>query len=153
MVHVHNESTFAIPREYAFDYMSDLRNGGEWIFGITKLEVVGEPVYGLGTVYDGGMKLGPKTLHSVIKVVEFERPGSYRTDYVSGFELRTNWKINELGPEQCEVVVDINYELPGGIAGKALGKIIEPFVAIAIRHSDATVKKKLESEYKASKAS
>ena len=46
------------------------------------------------------------------------------------------------------MTVDFRYDLPGGLAGKALGKIIEPFVAQAIRHTDATLRRQVEQSAK-----
>lgn len=153
MVHVHNESVIAAPQQFVFDYMGDFTNVPEWLFGITKLETISDIKQGLGAVYDGSMKLGPKTLHSVIKISRWEPPTAVETDHVSGFVFRSKWAVEAPSSESTRVIADIDYELPGGMAGRALGKIIEPFVAIAVRHSDETLRKKLEKMYQEIKKS
>ncbi|WP_240963218.1 SRPBCC family protein [Antrihabitans stalactiti] len=147
MVHVHHTGTAAVPHTFAWDYISDFRNAEDWLFGITKLDVVGDIPFGPGAVYEGGMKLGPKTLGAVFNVETWEPPSLLTFGYVSGFEVRSKWQLKALGEEEFELEVDVHYELPGGIAGRALGKIIEPFVILAVRHSDTTLRKKLEHRY------
>ncbi|MBJ8346174.1 SRPBCC family protein [Antrihabitans sp. YC2-6] len=151
MVHIHHKGEAAVPQQYLFDYVSDFRNATEWLFGITKLELKSEIEYGLGTVYEGGMKLGPKTLGAVFNMDRFEPPNVFHFDYVSGFEVRSLWEFRAIGDEVSELELNLEYVLPGGMAGRALGKIIEPFVAIAVRHSDNTLRKKIEAKYAASK--
>ncbi|MGI8678957.1 MAG: hypothetical protein ACR2LX_09770 [Jatrophihabitans sp.] len=42
-----------------------------------------------------------------------------------------------------------SYELPGGLAGKALGKAMEPIVGMSVRHSDAALRKNIEAAHRA----
>ena len=39
--------------------------------------------------------------------------------------------------------------LSGGLAGKGLGRVIEPFVSIAIRQTEATLRSNIERQYRA----
>lgn len=151
MVHIHHKARSKTPVEFAFDYMTDFRNARDWLFGVTLLEVRSEIQQGLGTVYEGGMKLGPKVLGAVFEVDRLERPSVMHLEYVSGFEVRSLWEFRSIDDEESELELNLDYELPGGIAGKALGRLIEPFVAIAVRHSDATARKILEARYAESK--
>ena len=152
MVHVQHVSTIAVPRDFAFDYVADFRNGGEWVFGVTKLEIVGQTQYGLGAVCDGSIKLGPTTLHSHTKIVRWQPPDIVALESVKGFVHRSTWAFSKAGDETTELVADISYELPGGLAGRALGKAIEPFVGIAVRHSDKALRQVLEQRYRDSLA-
>ncbi|WP_067701485.1 SRPBCC family protein [Nocardia jejuensis] len=147
MVHVHNRSVVAVPVEFAFAYAADFGRAAEWIFGISALEVRGDIPIGLGAVYRGSMKLGPKTLHSTIEVVDWQQDSRVGTDTVEGFVNRSKWLFEPVGDTKTAITVDIDYELPGGLAGRALGIAIEPFVAIAVRHSDRTLKEILERDF------
>ena len=40
-----------------------------------------------------------------------------------------------------------SYFLPGGLAGRAMGKALEPIVALSVRHSDAALRKNIEALY------
>lgn len=149
MVHIHTESIVAAPRQFVFDYMGDFRNAADWLFGITKLEAIGEITSGLGTVYDGSMKFGPKTLHSVVKVARWEPPAVFEHEHVSGFCVDSTWRVNAVESAKSQVVVDIDYELPGGFAGRALGRVVGPFLALAVERSRDTLRNRLEKEYQA----
>lgn len=59
------------------------------------------------------------------------------------------WQFDSTGPESGVLTVDVHYQLPGGLAGRALGAAIEPFVAIAVRHTDAKLRQVLEERYRA----
>lgn len=148
MLHnVHVESTIAAPVEFAFDYVADFRNGSEWVFGVSKLEIVGELQHGLGTVFDGAIKLGPTTLRAQSKIVRWERPHVVGFESIKGFVNRSTWTLNDPGDGTTELVGDIVYEVPGGLAGRALGKAIAPFVGIALRQSEKALREVLEARY------
>ncbi len=149
MVHIHTERVVAAPRQFVFDYMGDFRNAADWIFGITELVAVGDTTLGLGTVYDGSMKVGPKTLHSIVKVTRWEPPTLFEHEHISGFVVDSTWRVNALECAESEVVVDIDYEMPGGIAGRVLGRIIGPFLSVAIDRSQDTLRNRLEKDYQA----
>lgn len=148
MVHIHQESIVSAPQGFVFDYLGDMRNAGEWLFGIDRLEITGDLEHGLGTVYDGSVKLGPKTLHSHVKVVRWEPPSIVGFESVRGFVNRSTWTTRAVDATTTEIIVDLTYELPGGLAGRILGQVIEPFVALAVRHSDETLRNKLEARYR-----
>ena len=148
MVHIHHEGAIGVPLDFAFDYIADLRNAGEWLFGVAKLEVEGDVTLGLGTTYDGAIKLGPKTLHSTVRVVRWEPPHVVGTVSELGFVNRSTWTLSSAGEEATDVVADIELELPEGVAGRVLGGLIEPFIAIAVRHSDDALRELLEKRYR-----
>jgi len=50
-----------------------------------------------------------------------------------------------VGDNRTELSVDFGYELPGGLAGKAMGKLIEPFVVTAIKQTEANLRKQIEA--------
>jgi uncharacterized membrane protein len=144
-IEIRVESTFQAPLEVAFAYTADYRNVPAWLYGISKFEPVGDKDYGLGAVFDGSMHLGA-TLHSRIEVNEFEENRLIGFDSIKGFKNSSRWTFSALDAGSSSVVADVSYELPGGIAGRALGKVIEPFVKIAVRHSSAALQKCVEEQ-------
>lgn len=143
-IEIHVESTFRAPLEVAFAYTANYRNVPDWLYGISKFEPVGEVDYGLGAVFDGSMNLGV-TLHSRIEVNEFEENRLIGFDSIKGFRNSSRWTFSAIDANRSSVVADVSYELPGGIAGKALGKVIEPFAKIAVQHSSAALQKAVEA--------
>lgn len=148
MTKIKVEKVIVAPQQFVFDFISDFTNASQWVFGISKLDIVGEPKSGLGTVIDASIKLGPKTLHSVIELVDYQPPIAARTGHVSGFIFRSEWNFENIDDKSTRVIADLEYELPGGLAGRALGKVIEPFIAIAIHHSEATLSNRVEELYR-----
>lgn len=140
------ETDFDVPVEAAFAYTADYRNVPSWLYGIQQFEPVGDQDYGLGAVFDGAMHVG-MTLRSRIEIDAFTENALISFDTIKGFQIRSAWHFAATGEGVSSVRADIAYELPGGIAGKGVGKVIEPFVKIAIRHSSADLKKCIEAAY------
>lgn len=149
MVDIHHTSTANAPVDVVFEYLDDYSTAPEWMLGLSKFEPIGDKTRGLGAVFDGSMKLGPKTLHSTVEVTEWVENKMITMKSIKGFVNWSTWHFKQLGPDETELVVDFTYILPGGVAGKALGRIIEPFVAIAIKHSEHTLRTKVEERYAA----
>jgi len=147
MVDIHHSSTAKAPVDVMFDYMDDYRTVPDWMFGMSKLEPAGDVEHGLGAVYDGAMKLGPTTLHSTVEITEWERHKVIAMTSIKGFVNRSTWRFRPVDDETTELTVDFTYELPGGLAGRVLGKAIEPFVAIAIKHTEHTLREQVERLY------
>ncbi|MFC9553205.1 SRPBCC family protein [Rhodococcus sp. NPDC056960] len=144
MIEIHHSAIAGAPVEVAFDYVDDYHHVPSWLFGITRFDPIGEPDRGLGAVYDAAMKIGPKTLGSVVKVTGWERNALIELESVDGLYTQSRWQFEAVGAAETRLTVDFLYDLPGGLAGKALGRIIEPFVAQAIRHTEATLRRQME---------
>ncbi len=140
------ETAFAAPVETAFAYTADYRKVGNCLYGIQRFVPVGDKDYGLGAVFDGEMHVG-LTLTSRIEVDAFVENELIAFDTIQGFQIKSTWRFASTGAATSKVHADVAYELPGGIAGKGVGKIIEPFVKIAIRHSSAALKKCVEADH------
>ncbi len=147
MVDIHHASTAKAPVDVVFAYMDDHRNVPEWMFGVSKFEPIGEKDSGVGAVFDGSIKLGPKTLHSTVECTEWEQDRVIGMKSIKGFVNWSTWRFNRIDDVTTELAVDFTYVLPGGMAGRALGKIIEPFITIAIRHTEQRLREKVEQRY------
>lgn len=149
MVNIHHESEAAAPVSTVFAYIDDYRCVPEWMFGISEFEPVGAQDQGLGAVFDGSIQLGPKTLYSTVEVTAWEQDRVIALKSVKGFPNTSTWHFTPIGEARTRLTVDFTYDLPGGFAGKALGRVIEPFVAIAIRHTEQTLRRHVEERYSA----
>lgn len=133
-IHIHKETECAAPVEKVFAYVADYRNTPDWLYGISKFVPTTELDYGLGSVFEGSMNLGV-TLHSTVEVTKFEEGRMFEFESIKGFKNASHWTFEASSPTTTLIKADVQYELPGGLAGKALGKAIEPFVKIAVKHS------------------
>lgn len=144
MVDVHAEAVCAAPREQAFGYIADYRNVGTWLYGVKKFVPVGDLDYGLDAVFDAALTVGAP-IKTRVKVVEFTEGEQFAFDSIKGFVCSSTWRFEPVDATSTRVSADISYTLPGGIAGKALGKAIEPFVGIAVKHSVAALQREIEA--------
>lgn len=133
-IHIHKETDCDAPIDRVFAYVTDYRNVGEWLYGVSKFVPITEIDRGVGATFDASIHLGA-TLHSTIETTAFEEGKLFEMDSIKGFKNTSRWSFESLGPDKTRIVADVSYSLPGGIAGKALGKVIEPFVKIAVKHS------------------
>jgi uncharacterized membrane protein len=136
------------PLEVVFAYVADYRNVPDWLFGVQSFEPVGEVDHGLGAVFDGAMHLGV-TLRSRIEVNAWEDDRLIGFDSVKGFKNSSRWTFERLGDGGTRIIAEVSYSLPFGPAGKALGKVIEPFVKQAVAHSSQHLKEQVEKAARA----
>lgn len=129
-------------REFAFDYVADYRTVPRWMFGVKKFVPVGDIDRGLNAVYAAEMHIGPKVLRSTLRVTEWVEHRSLTLSSVEGFSTTSTWSFSDT-PEGTRLDVEFAYSFPGGLAGRALGALVEPVVGQAIRHTDSSLRKAL----------
>jgi uncharacterized membrane protein len=139
---VRHEAKTQVPRERVFAYVDDYRSVPDWMFGVSRFEPVTEKTSGVGSVFDASMKLGPKTLHTTLKCTEWVREEKIVLESVDGLDVSCIWSFAG-SAEETRVVVEVDYRLPGGLAGRALGAIVEPAIAGAIKHTESELIKGL----------
>jgi uncharacterized membrane protein len=148
MVDIHHEGSCEAPVEVAFAYVDQYLNATDWMFGLSSFEPVGEQVQGLGAVFDATFAIKPVKLHSTIQVTEWVENEVIAFKSVKGFTNWSTWRFVSEGPTRTKIAVKFGYELPGGLAGKALGRVLEPIVMLSLRHSDENLRREIESLYK-----
>jgi ribosome-associated toxin RatA of RatAB toxin-antitoxin module len=147
MPHIHHEGLVEAPVEVLFAYVDDYRNTTKWLFGLSKFDPTSEVTSGLGSTFDGTFAVKPIKLHSSVKIVEWVQGAVIAVESYKGFQINQRWEFSATGPETSKVIVDVRYELPGGLAGKAMGRAIEPIVALSVRHSDDSLRKHVAAAY------
>jgi uncharacterized membrane protein len=149
MVDIHHEGSCEAPLDVAFAYLDDYRNATKWMFGLAGFTPVGAKDQGLGAEFAGTFQVKPVKLHSTIKITEWEQDKVIAFESIKGFRNWSTWQFFADGPTRTKIKVVFSYELPGGFAGKAMGKALEPIVAISVRHSDAALRREIEAHYAA----
>lgn len=151
MVNIHHEGACFAPLDIAFDYIDDHRTTVEWMFGLSRFIPVTEQERGLGAVFDATFQVKPITLHSTLECTDYAEQEVIGFTSVSGFTNSSTWRFHPVADEETKIVVDFHYELPGGLAGKAMGRAFEPIVALSIRHTDAALRKHIEARHRANR--
>ncbi len=144
MTTIHHTATASVPVSTAFAHVADYRTVPQWFFGISRFVPQGEKDYGLGATYDSAVKIGPKEIGSVVEVTEFEEDRLITLKSIAGFKTTSRWTFSAVGDAATELAVEFTYDLPGGLAGRALGMIIEPFAVQAVKASEAALRRDLE---------
>ena len=136
--------TVEAPLGVTFAYVADYRTIPEWMFGVRKFEPV-DPAndYGLGSVFDVSLSLGVP-INTRIETVEFAEDQVIGMDSVKGFKAKSRWNFAADGPDRTTVTATVTYELPFGPAGRAMGKVMQPFVKQAVGHISQHLKANLE---------
>ena len=148
MVDVHHEASCEAPLDIAFGYVDDYRTATEWIFGLAELRPVDGRDHGLGATFDATFQVRPVKLHSTLEVTEWEQDAVLGFVSVDGFANSSTWRFHADGPTRTTIAVRFSYELPGGLAGRALGRTLEPIVALSVRQSDHALRRAIEACYR-----
>jgi uncharacterized membrane protein len=149
MVDIHHEGSCAAPLEVAFAYLDDYRNATDWMFGLSRFEPVGEKSQGLGAEFEGTFSVKPVKVHSTIRVTQWRHQEIIGFESIKGFRNWSTWRFFADGATRTRIVVTFSYELPGGLAGKAMGRVFEPIAALSVRHSDEALRREIEARYAA----
>jgi len=143
-IDININETVDAPLDVTFAYVADYRTIPEWMFGVRKFEPVTDKDYGLGSVFDVSLSLGVP-INTRIETVEFEEGRVIGMDSVKGFKAKSRWYFEADGPERTKVTASVSYELPFGPAGRAMGKVMQPFVKQAVSHISHHLKSNLEN--------
>ncbi|WP_028475974.1 SRPBCC family protein [Nocardia sp. CNY236] len=121
--------------ESAFVYVNDFRNLPQFLHGVQAFTVVGDQTEGVGATFDGHIQLGPVSLTSRLEVVRWEQNYAIGVKSIKGFQIESTFLFHTKGDELCTVDAIVDYRVPGGLAGRAVAKTIEPFVKVAVHHT------------------
>ncbi|MDI9914086.1 SRPBCC family protein [Rhodococcus sp. IEGM 1379] len=149
MIHVRHSAVAAVPVDVAFAYIDDYRNVPTWMFGVSEFTPSGEFDQGLGASFDAAMQIGPSTLRSNLEVTEWEKNRIITLSSLGGVSNSSTWEFTAVDDSKTELSVDFAYKISDGLAGKALGMLIGPFIENAVRNSEETLRRRLEAEFAA----
>ncbi|MBM4509840.1 SRPBCC family protein [Rhodococcus hoagii] len=145
MIHVRHKAVAVVPVDLAFAHIDDYGTCPTGCSASADSSPIGDLDQGLGATYDATMQLGPKALKSTVEVTEWERDRLITLSSVSGFGNRSSWMFTPVGDDPHRVVRRLRLRTAGGLAGKALGRLIEPFVTTAIKQTETNLRKQIES--------
>ncbi|MFT4044467.1 MAG: SRPBCC family protein [Gordonia sp. (in: high G+C Gram-positive bacteria)] len=131
-----------VPRAHVFAYINDYANVPKYMFGVSRFEPTTEQTSGLGAVFDSAMTIGPKTFGSTVEITEWEQDEVIRLESIAGFSVTTVWRFADDG-DATVLDAEFDYRLPGGLGGRALKAIIEPFVGQAIKQTKENLRTQL----------
>lgn len=143
-----NEVTFDVeidaPAAVVFGYLTDYTKASTYMYGLEKLESVTEQTRGLGSKFEGTIKVGA-TLSAGLETVEFEEGKRLVLKSYKGIQNTSDWTVTPISDSRSRVTLQWEYDLGSGLAARALGKIVEPVMKIAAASSGKDLKKAVEA--------
>lgn len=109
--------------EEVFDVVDDWQNTTKYLRGLVRWEPEDpEKVQGLGARFAAAIKAGPITLDGKMEVTEHVRPERIAFTSIEGPKLDGLWLFEPAGGG-TRVTLTNTFELPGGMAGRVVGKL------------------------------
>ncbi len=157
MGHITVTEKVGAPVEAVFAYVDDHRNTTRYMKDLTRWEPAGTVTHGKGARFAVAMKAGPMTLSSVVDITVWTENRAIGWTSREGFKQTGKWSFASAG-DGSEATFDLEYELPGGIAGRVLSRAADPIVRSNIQQSVRNLRTQVERSAKkpattASKAS
>lgn len=119
------------PVSEVFAYVDDWRNVQGFTQDLTVWEPVGKVTHGVGAVFHAAMRTGPMTQESTLEITRWEQDAAIGWEPRDGLKQTGLYTFTAAGAA-TEVTLAIDVQLPGGIAGRLLGKTIEPMLRINV---------------------
>jgi uncharacterized membrane protein len=152
MGHITTSAEIAAPVEAVFAFVDDHRNTTKYMKDLTKWAPVGSKTHGKGAQFEVAMKAGPMTLSSVVDITTWTENRAIGWKSSGGFKQTGKWTFKPAAGG-TEATFDMDYELPGGIAGRMASRLADPIVRGNIEASVRNLRSQVErSSKKAVKA-
>ncbi|TCJ28323.1 SRPBCC family protein [Nocardioides jejuensis] len=127
-----------------FNYISDYTKCSSYIYGLQHLQPLTELTRGKGAKFEGRVKMGA-SLESCVEVTEFEEGVHYATQSFKGVKNGMDWTVSPVDDGNAKVRLIWTFDFGSGIAGRTIGKLVEPFIKIAAKQSAEDLKNGIEA--------
>jgi uncharacterized membrane protein len=135
--------TIDAPVSQVFAYVDDYRNTTKYMKDMTKWEPAGEQTHGKGSRFVISMKVGPLNIDGEVEVDAWEENRAIGWKTLKGFRQDGSWSFREKGAG-TEAALTVEFDLPGGVAGKMMAKTIEPLLKGTLQGSVRQLKAQTE---------
>ena len=148
MARVHASITIDRPVADVFAYVDDYRNATSFTADLLSWEPITQQTDGVGARFEVAMRMGPSTQRATIEITGWRRNSLIAWDPVAGFDSGGSYTFKKRGASRTEVTFDVWFNPPGGVAGRMLGRVIEPIARQDARKSVENLKGILEAAAK-----
>lgn len=143
MPEIHREDEIDLPVQLIWDYVSVIPNLMEWAPGVTEMVHAGTQERGVGARFSGTFHVAPVTLHATGEIAAWKELEQISARSITGFRVEIGFRLQPLSETRTRVTVDAAYEVPGGLAGKALGRALVPIGEVGVKHAEARLRRRL----------
>ncbi|MGK8520149.1 SRPBCC family protein [Nocardia asteroides] len=146
MITIHIDEECAAPVEYAFRYVADYRNSIRYLYGLSKFEPVTAIDRGVGSIFDGSLRLGPVVLNSRMKSTAWDEPELIRSESIQGVNTRFTYRFAAVDAARSRVELLIENDFLGR-TGKVMAKAIAPLVDQAAEKTGSKLAEQIAAFY------
>jgi ligand-binding SRPBCC domain-containing protein len=139
MAHLAHESVTDAPLGRVFDYLADSRNIQQWFYGVQQIEPLTDQIRGLGSTFVITLNVG-RPISAKIRCTGFVENELITVETFDGPVASSRWTFAAEG-EGTRIRGAFDYTLPGGLAGAALGRLVQPFASVAVKRTTANLLK------------
>lgn len=143
MGHISISEEIAAPVAAVFGYVDEHTNTTKYMKDLTTWAPVGSKTHGKGAKFNVAMKAGPMTLSSVVDITTWTENKAIGWTSIEGFKQTGRWTFASSGGGTT-ATFDMDYELPGGIAGRMISRAAEPIVRGNIEQSVRNLRSQVE---------
>lgn len=133
-----------VPVDTVFAFVDDWTNASKYTQDLLKWEPAGAKTQGLGSTFHATMKMGPTTQESTLEITRHEPGVVLGWEPRAGFSQRGAYTCAAQG-QRTEVTFEIEFDLPGGLAGRLLGKTLEPAAKMNVTKTLKNLKAQVEA--------
>jgi len=136
------------PPATVWEFVSDPSRYLHFMAAVTRWEVEGEKVTGLGARYRMLMRVGSAEIGGLIEIVEFSPERDLAWTSVTGIDQRGRWRLRERRDGRTDVELRLAYGVAGsGILGWVAEQVAAPTVRGNLRRSLTQLKRQAEHEH------
>ncbi len=133
------------PVSVVFAHITDHRTWPILVPGVKKFVVVSDNDTGAGAVFEGAITIGPMTVRGRLRITGWEQDHLIvaETESAKGSTSVTA-VFTALTPEETQLDISADYELPGGVVGHAVERLVLPVVHASIGRAERTFRAQLD---------
>jgi len=123
MAEIHKSVIIDAPAETVFDLIDDPSAISSYTPNVERVEDVQQSEQRIGDTFRVVYKAVGVTFEEQFTVTEYERPTRLASRFENGMKGTFVYQVTPQG-EQTTLTVDVQYELPGGVLGKAADALL-----------------------------
>jgi uncharacterized membrane protein len=141
------QTVVAAPIQTVWKIVSDPARALDFMSGVTRWEVAGDQVSGLGARYRMLFRIGSAQIGGLIEIVEFDQPRELAWTSVTGIDQRGRWRLRPAPGGRTKVEIRLAYGVAGaGLSGWIAERIAAPTVANHLRTTVTQLSRMVEQE-------
>ena len=143
MGHITVTQTIRAPVDKVFAYVDDYRNTTNYMKDLVRWEPAGSTTHGKGSRFALAMKAGPLTVEGEVEITTWTDRKAIGWTTRKGFKQDGAWTFRSRG-DSTEATFEVDYDFPGGIAGKVMARAAEPILKANLEASVRQLKELTE---------